>query len=333
MRADIGPAGPPAPTLPAASSEQEHPQTSVAIEALGYLGSVLIVVASLLLASEYWDDLSTVGHLIVVGAAAVTLLLAGFAVPERLGQVGTRMHAVLWLGATVATAGFLVLFGDQVLGWYDEDLALFVFAGTTALGAVLWWRLPTSLQQAAVVAGLAGAAGAAAAEFPAGEDQLPGLALWGVGAIWFLLGWGAIVRPRWTALLLGGIGLMIGPGMMMPADGGIILALTTVSALVVLAVLARDMLVLALGAWGALQFLPIAINEWFPGEVAAAIALLVAGGLLVAAAIWIARRRGVTPETGAARRDYGVIPARIARLASVAVAVAVTTAIIVLGTT
>lgn len=329
MRAD---AGPPAPTMPASSSEKDHRQASLAIEALGYLGSVLIVVASLLLASEYWDDLSTAGQLIVIGGAAVTLLLAGFAVPDRLGPAGTRMHAVLWLGATVATAGFLGLFGDEVIGWYDEDLVLFVFVGATALAAALWWRLPTSLQQAAVVAGLAGAAGAAAAEFQAREDQLPGLALWGVGAIWFLLGWGGIVRPRLTALLLGGLALMIGPGMMMPADGGIVLALTTVTALVALAVLARDLLVLALGAWGALQFLPIAINEWFPGEVAAAIALLVAGGLLVSTAIWIARRRGVSPPAGVARHDYGVIPARVAGFASASVAVAVSTAIIVLGT-
>ncbi|WP_406054696.1 DUF2157 domain-containing protein [Kribbella sp. NBC_00889] len=327
MRADVG------PSMPPASPETEHRQASLAIEALGYLGSVLIVVASLLLASEYWDDLSTVGQLIIIGGAAGTLLLAGFVVPERLGRAGTRMHAVLWLGATVATAGLLGLFGDEVLGWYDEDLALLVFVGVTALAAALWWRLPTALQQAAVVAGLAGAAGAAAAEFHARADQLPGLAIWGVGAIWFVLGWGGIVLPRWTALLLGGFGLMIGSGMTMPADGGIVVALTTVTALVVLAVLARDLLVLALGAWGALQFLPIAINEWFPGEVAAAIALLVAGGLLVSVAIWIARRRGVTPQTGVVRRDYGVIPAEIARVASVAVAVAVTTAIIVLGIT
>jgi len=173
MRADVGPAGPSAPTMPAASPETDHRQASLAIEALGYLGSVLIVVASLLLASEYWADLSTVGQLIVVGGAAVALLLAGFAVPERLGPAGTRMHAVLWLGATVATAGFLGLFGHEVLGWYGEDLALLVFVGATALAAALWWRLPTGLQQAAVVAGLTGAAGAAAAEFGAREDQCP----------------------------------------------------------------------------------------------------------------------------------------------------------------
>jgi hypothetical protein len=334
MRADPGLAGAPSLTVLPTPSDKEHRQSSFAIEALGYLGSVLVVVASVLLASQYWDELSTVGHLILVGAAAVTLLSAGFAVPERLGPPGLRMHAVLWLGATLATAGFLGLLGDEVLGWYDEDLTLLVFAGATVLAVALWWRLPTVLQQVAVVAGLAGTAGAAAAQIHATEDLLPGLAVWGVGAIWFILGWGGVVRPRWTALLLGGIGLMIGPGMTMPADGGIVLALATVAALVALAVLARDLLVLGLGAWGALQFLPTAINEWFPGELTAAVVLLVVGGLLIAAAIWIARRGAGRPAAeSAGRHAYGVIPARAAMLAGAGVAVAVTVFVLVLGLT
>ncbi|MEV0283590.1 DUF2157 domain-containing protein [Kribbella sp. NPDC050820] len=329
MRADLGPSRPLSPAAP-----REHHETSLAVEALGYLGSVLIVVASLLLASQYWNDLSTAGHLLVVGAAAVTLLLAGFAVPKRLGPAGLRMHAVLWLGATVSTAGFLGLLGNEVLEWQDEDLALLVFAGSTALAALLWWRLPTSLQQAVLVAGLAGTAGAAAAQLNAAEDELPGLAVWGVGAIWFLLGWGGVVRPRWSALLFGGISLIIGAGMTMPADGGLVLALVTAAALVSLAVLARDLLVLALGGWGAVQFLPIAVNEWFPGELAAAIALLGAGGLLVAVAIWIARRRDGHPATGgSAHRQYGVIPRQVAWTASAGVALTVTALLILLGTT
>ncbi|MFI7063578.1 DUF2157 domain-containing protein [Kribbella sp. NPDC050124] len=325
MRADI-------PHSPPASGE--HRQTSLAVEALGYVGSVLIVVASLLLASQYWNDLSTAGHLTVVGVAAGALLLAGFAVPERLGPAGLRMHAVLWLGATVSTAGFLGLFGDEVLGWQDDDLALLVFAGAAAVAALLWWRLPTSLQQAALFAALAGTAGSAAAQFQASEGELPGVAVWGVGAIWFLLGWGGVVRPRWSALLYGGIGLTIGAGMTMPADGGLVLALTTSAALIALAVLARDLLVLALGGWGAVQFLPIAVNEWFPGELTAALGLLAAGGVLVAIAIWIARRRdGRPPADVAPRQEYGVLPAWVAWTASGGVAVAVTAVVIALGTT
>jgi hypothetical protein len=292
MRADLGLPGPgPAPrTVLPEPSRTERRQASPAIEALGYLGSVLIVVASVLLAAEYWNDLPTPGHLLVVGAATVVLLLAGFAVPDHLGPPGRRMHAVLWLGATAAAGGFLGVFGDEVLDWHEEDLALLIFAGTAVLAMVLWWRLPTVAQQVAVVAGLGGTAAMAAAELQADREYLPGVALWGVGAIWFGLGWGSVVRPRWTALLLGGVAVMIGSGLTMDTDGGIALGLVTVAVLITLAVWSRDLLVLGIGAWGALQILPTAMNTWLPGQLAAAAALLVAGTGLVAVAIWIARK-------------------------------------------
>ena len=276
MRADLGPAARPR-------------DRSLAIEALAYLGSALMVVAALLLASEYWSSLTTAGHLVLLGLTAGVLVLGGLAVPDRLGAVGVRLRAVLWLAACAVTAGFLGVLGDEALGWYGQDLALLVFAGTTVLAALLWWRSPTILQQAALVAGLCGTAGSAGL-----GDHLPGVAVWGVGAVWFLLGWVGLVRPRWTASLLGGIALLIGAGLTTPTSGGIVLGLATAAALVVIAVRSHDLVVLGLGGWGALQFVPIAVNQWFPGQLAVAIALLVVGAVLVTAALWVARRRAHT---------------------------------------
>jgi LPXTG-motif cell wall-anchored protein len=70
------------------------------------------------------------------------------------------------------------------------------------------------------------------------------------------------------------------------------------------------------------------MSRWFPGQVAAAVALLVAGCVLVAAAVWIARRRRERPA--ATGRAYAV-PARIAVIASAGIAATVTTVVVVLG--
>ncbi|MGH3465749.1 MAG: DUF2157 domain-containing protein [Kribbellaceae bacterium] len=278
MRADL--------PLPRRPSER----TSLVIEALGYLGGVIILIALALLAQQYWPELSTTARLVIVAGAAVFLLVGGFAVPARLGPAGRRLHAMLWLAGTVATAGFLGLFGHDVLVLRGEDLALLTVGGTALLAAVLWWRLPTVVQQAAMVGTLAGTAGVATLQVGAAADELSGVAAWGVGVGWFLLGWGGVLRPRRVALALGALVMVIGSGFTMSADAGIVLALGTVAAIVVVAVLFRDLVLLAVGAWGALQTLPTAVGEWFPGELAAAMALLVTGALLVLAAVSTARR-------------------------------------------
>ncbi|MFK4084956.1 DUF2157 domain-containing protein [Kribbella sp. NPDC020789] len=308
-------------------------QGSLAIEALGYLGSVLVVVASVLLASRYWYNFSTLSHLALVGGAAIALAVGGFAVPARLGPPAVRLRAVLRLAATVATAGFLGLLGDEVLTWHDEDLALLVFGGTTVCATALWWRLRTVVQLAAVFVGLAGTAATAAAQLDGSPDLLPGLGIWGVGALWFVLGWGTVISPRWAALILGALGLMIGSGMTMATDGGVVLALVTVAALVTLALLAKDLLMLGLGAWGALQILPMAVNRWFPSELAAAVVLLVAGLLLVLIAVWVAhRRRDAGPDRGAALASAPILrDPRQALVVGAALAVVVAVSILVLG--
>ena len=56
---------------------------SLAVEALGYLGGVIMAVASISLAALYWEDLSTAVRLLLVGAAAAALFVGGQLVTPR----------------------------------------------------------------------------------------------------------------------------------------------------------------------------------------------------------------------------------------------------------
>jgi hypothetical protein len=133
------------------------------------------------------------------------------------------------------------------------------------------------------------AAGATVAQLTT-DPQLPGLAVWATGVIWFLLGWRGTVKPRRPVQALAAAAALVGALMTLPADAGMVLALCTVAATVVLAVVVRDLLLLAVGALGALNVLPVVVNEWFPGELAAPLVLLVVGALLVTAAVYTAKR-------------------------------------------
>jgi hypothetical protein len=318
----------PRPASAAAPALAPAERTSLVTEALGYLGGVLILVAAGLITARFWDDMALGVRLGLVAAAAVLLLGAGAAIPDRLGGAGDRLRAVLWLLSAVATGAFLGLLADDGFNWQGEDVLLLAGAGTASYGAVLWWRHRSILQQLAVFVALTVTASAATARLLGDEEALPGLSIWGVAVVWFALGWGGLIMPRRAAYVLGGIGALLGAGITMTADWGLALGLATAAALVGVAVLFGDLVLLAVGAIGALQILPNAVSRWFPGALAAPLALLAVGIVLVAAAVYTARRRSGRVLGPARDRSSGSPRLALAVAGGVALAVTVTVAIL-----
>ena len=187
--------------------------------------------------------------------------------------------------------GTLGLLGwKEVFGLTEADLALMTTAGTAVLGAALWTRHRVIVQQIVLMVALMATAAAAIADFVQTE-ALPGLGIWGVAVVWLLLGWGGILGPRPFVVPVSAAATVIGAIMTMQYDAGIVLAILTAAAIVSAAVLFRDLVLLAVGAAGALIVLPPAVSRWFPDSLAAPVALLAVGVLLVSSALWIARRR------------------------------------------
>ena len=282
------------PSGRAGASGRTVPSTPVLTEALGYLGGVLVLVGTVLLASRYWDDTPLVVRLGLVATATGLLLAAAPAVPARLGAVGDRARAVLWLLSVACFAGFLVLLGDQVVldaeRFGGADLALFTGAGTAAYAIVLWRRRRTGVQQAAVLGALSVTVAAGAAQVAA-ADTAPGLAVWMLSLVWLGLAWRGWLDPRRAAYLLGSIGALLGATIAAGENWGLVLAVVTAAALVGAAVVLGDLAVLGIGAVGTLVFLPTATYRFFPGALAAPLGLLVTGLLLLAAAQRTTRRR------------------------------------------
>lgn len=300
------------------------------VEALGYLGGVVVLVGVMLIVAQYWDDLSTTFRLILVGAAALVLLASGLAVPKRAGALGIRLQAVLFLLSTAATAAFIGLLARQVFEWNAVDVTLSIGVGTTIYAGAIWLYSKTLPQQLALFVASLVMAGAAAAELPDSRN-LPGLAVWGGAAVWFLLGWGRIVPERRATIAAAAVGLLVGSTLTMDTDAGKVFALCTVALLVTIAIAFHDLLILAVGAWGALQVLPAIVTEWFPGKLAAPLALLLAGGAMVVVAIVLARSRKPAPEEAVPGRDLSHGEPSVAMGAALAVVVVVTAVILILG--
>jgi Predicted membrane protein (DUF2157) len=305
------------------------PRVSLVTEALGYLGGVLILVATVVITARYWDELPLAIRLGLAAAAAALLLAAGLAVPERLGEAGRRLRAVMWLASTGAFAGFLALIAVEVFDWDDADVALFTAGGIAVYAGTLWAYRRNGLQQMAVFGALVATAASAAGHLEGAEETAPGLAVWGVGLVWLTLAWGGLLAPRQVAYVLGSIGAVFGAQATMGTGWGHVLALATIAGLVGAAVLIGNLVVLSIGAVGTLMILPETMEYYFPGALAAPLALLAAGVLLVVAALRTTRPRR-EPSRRFGREFATGNPVVAVRIAGV-IAVGVTATVLVIG--
>lgn len=264
---------------------------TLVIEGLGYLGGVIIVAAALVIGARYWDALGVTGRLSLTTAAAGALTVAGWAVPQRPRTGGrVRLRAAFWLAATAAVAATCALLWVEVLDFDPEHVAVVVAAATALVGGAFWYAHRTLIQQLAFMVALMATGSAAVADF-FDPNHWPGVPIWLVGVGWYVLGVTGRINPQRAAVWLGSAGAVVGAAVTMAADAGIVFALVTAAAIVVLAVRGSDLPQLIIGALGVLLVVPVAVNEWFPSNLAVPLGLLIAGAVLVTIAVLALRRR------------------------------------------
>lgn len=277
--------------LPAPAAERGP---SMVTEALGYVGGALVVVASLLLAGQLWEDLSHGARLALVGGAAALLMGVGFAVPAVPGTAGARLRSAIWVLSTVAWTGFVGIFVVDTLELHEERQAFTILSVASVQAAVLWWLSRAPVQQVALFVGLCGSA--VSGTFLVVPDGSNWEALAGVGALlvagaWLVLGLTERLQPGWLSQLLGGTGIVIGAAVTQMADWGRVLSLVVLVGLVALAMRLNRVLLLAVATLGMFVLLPPVVTEWFPGALAAPLVLLGCGAALVLLALRAVRAR------------------------------------------
>lgn len=329
MRADLteSPTAPPKGTHGVLPPTVLHTsRTAMVTEALGYLGGVIILVALSLVVGTMWDEWSIEVQLALIGVVTVLLLVAGALIPARLGATGARLRSVLWLASSGALAAFMAIGGSEWADWADETVVTAAALATALYSAVLWWAHRHLLQQVAVFVPLLVGVATAVSLMPDadGDSMLPWLAVWGVSAAWLALSWGGLIPDRQVGTVLGAAGMVVGAATMVNEGWGVVLALTTVSALIVLALIFRDLYLLGIGSIGTLVVLPPIMDRYFSGALAPALALLILGVLLVVAAVVTTRRRteagpGQEPRWAKGAPRVGILVAAVIAAATTVV--------------
>ncbi|HEX4868951.1 MAG TPA: hypothetical protein VFV32_15170 [Acidimicrobiales bacterium] len=311
-------------------------------EALGYLGGMLAVSGLALIVIDAWPDLATAGRLAVSGLAAVGLLIAGRLAPEHADPALTRLRWFLWLAGTAASALFAGVAVDA-LDRADVTVALGAAATTAAVGGVLWRGHDRPLQLLCFLGGTAVAAGALVLEVA--SAGVAGLAVWGVGAAFVVVG---LLARRTSAPLLfgggGGLATLVGAAMagsewegrgllFLVATGLALLGLSQASALRMDR--AEHLVLGILGGVTLLQGLPATIG-WFAEQAGVAtglVTMVVGAGVLAAGLRALTRQSHATQVFGGAAMlvGAGVTAAQVAGLGPL-LGMATAIALVALGT-
>jgi hypothetical protein len=280
-RAGAGSAGP--------RSRRALPQV---VEVLGYLGAAIAISAGFVVVRQFWPRMPSAATLVFTAVAAVSLIVVG-AVLRTGGQPPyARLRSVLWLMATAAGADFAAILASNVLHLGDHGVLLTAAAAWAGVAIALWWFGKSALQHVVMFGGLVALLSAGLYQmYPALTVVGYGTAIWAFSVLWGVAAYRAYLTPPTAGLAVASIGVLAGATMTMGNPAGQALALLTVAGLLAIGVAMHKVMFVCFGAAGTLWVIPVTANRYLPGSAAAPMAVTVAGIVLLAISLWLARAR------------------------------------------
>lgn len=283
--------------------EPKRVDGSVFAEPLGYAGAASALAAAALFLVNSGSPSKT-SAAVTISLAAAGLVGAGALLGRTVEDRAARMRSVFWFLSAVAVFGLMVLLTiDENGGSGPIVTSAFV---TAVYSGVLWWLSRRTLQQialfGAVLLTLLAAVFPDLGLFFLGPPDFTPLMVVAlvIGVGWFVLGWRGLVEPPRTAMVLGALTASFSPVFLratgdVTAMGVIIMIVGT--ALIVVGQLVGDRAVSGIGIVGALQGTTILVTDLVKASDTGAIAALVLGLVMVAAAILLLKR-GWAPGPG-----------------------------------
>ncbi|MBI5090601.1 MAG: DUF2157 domain-containing protein [Actinobacteria bacterium] len=272
-----------------ATTQRSH-GVRLAVEIVGYLGAVLVMVGAVTLVGQFWDEMTSWSRFGLVGSLAAGLWAAGAVVDEAADAVQWRLRGFLWLLSSAAVALFAGLLGADAFDWHREPVAVLVGSATAVHAAVLWQLRDRPAQHLACGGGVIAALAGAGAWID-GPGTV-GLLLWAFGAVWLVLGWRRIIVPEAVALA-GAPALMLVAAAVTGGSWGRlapIFGLVTAAALFAAGTTLQELLVTGVGVAGVFVFLPMSGAEYFGETIGLPVVLLVSGALLIVVMVALIRR-------------------------------------------
>ncbi|MGD2102109.1 MAG: DUF2157 domain-containing protein [Acidimicrobiia bacterium] len=261
------------------------------MEAVAYLGAVLILVALGLLATEFWEEMAPWGRLVLGAAVTLILVVVGLILGRSDEPAVERAQTFAWLLAVAAVALTVAVALTEYTDIEGQETFLYTSLASLVTAVTLWWLRSSVLQMAAMGVATGAATVAVVSRFESAPDWVFGLAFAGVGLVWLALTWAGVFRPVKTSYALSAIGIL---SISFPEGNELpwpVLGLAAALALMGLSVRLGENVLLGLGVVGLFIYIPMTIFELFGESLGVPVALLITGLVLLGVVVATVRLR------------------------------------------
>ncbi len=263
----------------------------LAAEAVGYIGSGLVLASVALLIGNRWEDMSTLGRITSLAVPTVVAAIAGWWTGRSDEPALERLGSVLWFLAVAGVAGLAAeVWVDAVHDSDPPDHHAALFIGSIALvaAASAWGMRRNELQQLAMFGAAITTSLGVIDTIAGGQDRemsalAAGLTLLILGAVWLTASLTGRLPPALLANLSGSALILLGAQIVRFDDdhAGLWLGLVASIILMAVGVSRSELEILVVGTAGLFQWTPQIALFYLEDTLGAEATLFVIGVLLI----------------------------------------------------
>lgn len=262
------------------------------MEAVGYIGTILVLAGAFAFAQQNWKHISEGGRLAILTVATVVFLGIGALVLGSVEPAFRRLAAVTWAVSVAAFAGSVAMV-NQLLDTTGKTPFLSIATSSAVYALILWLLQPHGVQQAVAFAGVLLAVASVVNFFVTDADiWMFAVPLWAIGLTWAAAGWWRRVQPWFVAVPIGLLVALVAPAFVdSPSGLRFGLGIATATTVMGLAVAVKFTPALAMAAVAELGYVIGAVTYYF-GDTLGVPASLAIAGLLILTMAAVATRWG-----------------------------------------
>lgn len=303
---------------PATAAIDSRPRRiSLLMEAVGYIGTILVLAGATAFAQQRWTDISEAGRFALLAVVSGLFLGIGTFVRTSPEPALRRLAAVTWAVSVAAFAGAAGMV-NMLLDTSGKTPFLAIATPTAGYAIILWVLHRHGVQQA-VAFGASCVAVASVINYTVSDARswMIALPLWAMGICWTAAGWWRRVQPWFVALPLGLLVALIAPATVdHPSGVRFGVGIATATTVMAFAVIAKVTPALAMSAIAELGYVIGAVTYYFGDTLGVPASLAVSGLLILVMAAtaarwhWFGRRRPPSADGGAPaqRRPRELMP-------------------------